>query len=54
VVDDRIVGVPGHEQDLQVGAGRGQPLGESTPVELGHDHVGQDEVDRPEMLLGDV
>ena len=41
------LGVPRHEQHLERRLAGPQPLDQLAPAHLGHDHIGQDQIDRP-------
>lgn len=52
VPDHRIVGVPGHEHHLDPRPRCGQPLGQQPTAHLRHYHVGDEQVDRLVIPLG--
>ena len=41
VVDNDVVGVPGHKEDLDMGTESNQSLVQLATVHLGHDHIGE-------------
>ena len=51
VLLERVLGVAGHEDDLQVRIALAQFLGERRPVHLRHHHVGDDEIDVAAVAL---
>ena len=49
---DRFAGVTGHEEHSHTREPAEDPLGEVEPVHLRHDQIGEQEVDRPVVVLG--
>ena len=52
-MDTSIVGVSGHEQHFGAFAQLAQPLGQIAAAHEGHDHIGQQQVNRPLVLNSD-
>ena len=53
VVTERRFGVAGHIEHLQPGPRCHQRLHQSGPVHLGHDHIGQHQIETPIRFTGD-
>ena len=52
VLEDRVVRVSGHEEDLQCRPELPDPLGDLTAAPAGENHVREEEIDLRAMLLG--
>jgi len=52
VMGNDVGGIAGHEQTPDVRVDKQQVFGQITAIHFGHDHVGQQQVDRTAVLMG--
>src|SRR5688572_142667 len=50
LVDGRIGGIPGHEQDRQAGNACADSLGQLPPTQAGHDDIGDQQIGDESLL----
>src|SRR6267378_7478477 len=53
VADDRVVGIPGNQQDTGIGPGLADVVHQAASADVGHDDVGNQQVDLPAEAVGD-